>query len=377
MPDKIQKYVHSGDRTTSWFWHARAYFDAAKQLAIVYGEGGDASKHLIAPLIFNLRHAIELLLKFLAYGTGTTDSINHHDIHRIFLGVSEALAAIDKESLAFAADGLGIEEAFLAKYLAIMSEKVEGTTKKYYSYGFLTDDQTPIDDPNNVLFRYPSNTITKGFFDPEELKRRVPVTEILQDIELLSRFAWSIYIAFGKNQDGLHALKGLELKETREKAGSALQPEFHQVTNENAFAHGPNNLSIPAATVIPVLHYADVRLAAAWLCQAFGFTERLRIGDHRVQLNVGNGAVVVAQDTGVVETVSHSVMVRVTNVDQHFEKAKLAGANVTNQPTSFPYGERQYSVADLAGHLWTFSQSEADVEPSTWGGKLVGANDVA
>ena len=47
-----------------------------------------------------------------------------------------------------------------------------------------------------------------------------------------------------------------------------------------------SNRSIPSATVIPVLAYPDVNQAAAWLCDAFGFSVRLRIGNHRVQLNV-------------------------------------------------------------------------------------------
>ena len=53
---------------------------------------------------------------------------------------------------------------------------------------------------------------------------------------------------------------------------------------------------MPESTVIPVLHYSDVRGAVAWLCNAFGFIERLRIGDHRAQLYVapGTGGVVVA-----------------------------------------------------------------------------------
>jgi hypothetical protein len=37
-------------------------------------------------------------------------------------------------------------------------------------------------------------------------------------------------------------------------------------------------------------------------------------------------------------------------------------------PTDFPYGERQYTVEDLAGHRWTFTQSIADVDPRDWGG---------
>src|ERR1700729_193043 len=50
------------------------------------------------------------------------------------------------------------------------------------------------------------------------------------------------------------------------------------------------NRSVPAATVIPVLIYPDVREAVDWLCAAFGFVERLRIGeDHRSQLKVGGG----------------------------------------------------------------------------------------
>ena len=56
-----------------------------------------------------------------------------------------------------------------------------------------------------------------------------------------------------------------------------------------------SNRSIPNAIVIPVLAYPDVNEAAAWLCDAFGFSVRLRIGSHRVQLNVGEGAVIVTE----------------------------------------------------------------------------------
>jgi hypothetical protein len=56
-----------------------------------------------------------------------------------------------------------------------------------------------------------------------------------------------------------------------------------------------SNRSIPSAIVIPVLAYPDVNQAAAWLCNAFGFSVRLRIGSHRVQLNVGEGAVILRE----------------------------------------------------------------------------------
>ena len=140
------------------------------------------------------------------------------------------------------------------------------------------------------------------------------------------------------------------------------------------FVSGPSNRSIPSATVIPVLQYPDARAAAEWLCRAFGFRERLRIGSHRIQLQVGDGAVVVAQgppSAPGAEVAGHSVMVRVSNADRHFETAKRAGATVIREPASHPYGERQYSVVDPGGHAWTFSQSEANIDPSAWGGELV------
>jgi hypothetical protein len=50
-----------------------------------------------------------------------------------------------------------------------------------------------------------------------------------------------------------------------------------------------SNRSIPASTVMPVLPYSNVGEAIDWLSDVFGFTMRLRIADHRAQLNVGVG----------------------------------------------------------------------------------------
>jgi len=133
------------------------------------------------------------------------------------------------------------------------------------------------------------------------------------------------------------------------------------------------NRSIPDATIIPVLAYPDLHAAVAWLCEAFGFTERLRIGDHRAQLTLGAGAVVATQrDTGTEGAApDHSVLVRVDDVDAHCARAEARGARIVQRPTDHPYGERQYSAVDPGGHAWTFSQSIADVDPGDWGGVLV------
>jgi uncharacterized glyoxalase superfamily protein PhnB len=138
------------------------------------------------------------------------------------------------------------------------------------------------------------------------------------------------------------------------------------------------NCSAPPVTVTPVLFYADVRAAVAWLESAFGFGERVRIGDaHRAQLRVGkDGAVVVAEtrpdqvapSDGVVTQV---VKVRVPDVDAAFARARDFGAPVLEEPKTYEYGERSCVLEDLGGHRWELTQTVRDVEPEEWGGVSV------
>jgi uncharacterized glyoxalase superfamily protein PhnB len=137
------------------------------------------------------------------------------------------------------------------------------------------------------------------------------------------------------------------------------------------------NRSIPSAVVIPVLIYPDVREGVSWLSEAFGFVERVRIGeDHRSQLSFGDGAVIIGDVRNErrpprAGEVTHSVMVRVDDVHAHCERARAHGARILMEPTDFEYGERQYAAEDPAGHHWTFSETIADVAPEAWGGTLV------
>jgi uncharacterized glyoxalase superfamily protein PhnB len=136
------------------------------------------------------------------------------------------------------------------------------------------------------------------------------------------------------------------------------------------------NRSIPASTVIPVLIYPDVRAAVAWLTAAFGFSERLRIGEnHRSQLRFGDGDLIVADVRGDRRPprpgeVTGSVLVRVGDTRSHCERAREHGARILMEPTDFEYGERQYHAEDFAGHQWTFSETLRDTAPSEWGGEL-------
>ena len=136
-----------------------------------------------------------------------------------------------------------------------------------------------------------------------------------------------------------------------------------------------SNRSIPTAIVIPVLAYPDATQAAAWLCEAFEFSVRLRVDGHRVQLNVATGAVIVRElrphEINARLGLGWSVTIRIEDADSHCKRARDHGARITQEPSTYPYGERQYTAEDFAGYPWTFSQSLADVAPEQWGGTTV------
>ncbi len=129
------------------------------------------------------------------------------------------------------------------------------------------------------------------------------------------------------------------------------------------------NRSAPPVSVTPVLTYADVSEAVDWLTRVFGFTERVRIGDHRAQLSFGSGALIVADDSPdrppsrAGDGVTHSVMVRVDDVDEHYARVRAAGFVTLGEPRELPFGERRYSATDPGGHHWTFTQSVTDHAP--------------
>lgn len=137
------------------------------------------------------------------------------------------------------------------------------------------------------------------------------------------------------------------------------------------------NRSAPTATVVPVLIYEDVAKAIVWLCEAFGFSERLRAARAdgvimHAQLSIREGAVMLGAPGAAfrpphTNEVNQYVIVRVEDVDRHFEHAKRFGARIVQPPVDMPFGERVYTAEDLGGHRWTFSQSIADVPLEYWG----------
>jgi uncharacterized glyoxalase superfamily protein PhnB len=155
------------------------------------------------------------------------------------------------------------------------------------------------------------------------------------------------------------------------------------------------NRSAAPGLVVPTLVYQDVGVAIDWLCDTFGFEERFRYGPEGnpagAQLAVGAGSIFLTKprlgqssdwnNRAVFrpphsEEVTHTVSVHVEDVDHHYAHVNQCGASILHPPETYPYGERQYTVEDLCGHRWTFTQSVADVAPQEWGGKPANRLDI-
>ncbi len=132
------------------------------------------------------------------------------------------------------------------------------------------------------------------------------------------------------------------------------------------------NRSAPPCTITPVVAYPDVSAGAAWLQAAFGFRVRLRIANHRAQMWFGSACLVVGEEGKDKQWARRSsVMLRVPDVDATCAHALAHGARLLHAPQTHPYGERQATLEDFAGHLWTLTQTMDDVDPAAWGGEAV------
>ncbi len=134
--------------------------------------------------------------------------------------------------------------------------------------------------------------------------------------------------------------------------------------------------------VVPMISYEDGVAALEWLTEAFGFQELTRwLGPHgelsHGELETGDGVIMLATPTPDYESpkrhrqhceranrwaqvpwVIDGVLVYVENLDEHYARAKRAGAHILSEPEDGPPA-RRYRAEDLEGHRWMFMQREA------------------
>jgi uncharacterized glyoxalase superfamily protein PhnB len=131
--------------------------------------------------------------------------------------------------------------------------------------------------------------------------------------------------------------------------------------------------------VIPYLLYADCEAALDFLSRAFGLEEVLRyvggegyvnhaemkLGDARIFMGDPGDDYRNPRELGN-ETVGIHVYVD-GNVDDLCQRARAAGAEITEEPTDQEYGERRFTARDPEGHVWFFGQPIRDLTPQEWG----------
>jgi uncharacterized glyoxalase superfamily protein PhnB len=118
-------------------------------------------------------------------------------------------------------------------------------------------------------------------------------------------------------------------------------------------------------TVTPYLLYEDASSAADFLAEAFGFREVERMtgaaGGVHIEMDVGrDGRIYLGSPGGdfrgpAAVGRTSMVYVLVDDVDAHHERAKRAGAAITEELVDMPYGDRRYGCRDAQGHEWTFA----------------------
>lgn len=132
------------------------------------------------------------------------------------------------------------------------------------------------------------------------------------------------------------------------------------------------------------LYYRDAPFMLDWLCEAFGFTVRIRIDGaegkiEHSELEYGESLVMVSSEKDGpdmrwgVRMVSpktagantQNLMLFVDDVDSHCEHARSCGATITAEPADYDYGEdywtdRSYGAVDPEGTLWWFTRRIRD-----------------
>lgn len=119
------------------------------------------------------------------------------------------------------------------------------------------------------------------------------------------------------------------------------------------------------------MQYKDAPKAIEWLCKAFGFVEHLVVPGTNgsiihAQLRFGTAMIMLGSendneygkltktpnDIGGFNTQAPYIVVE--EVDEHYQRAVAAGAEIVLDIKDQDYGGRGYTCRDPEGNLWNF-----------------------
>jgi uncharacterized glyoxalase superfamily protein PhnB len=134
--------------------------------------------------------------------------------------------------------------------------------------------------------------------------------------------------------------------------------------------------------------YVDPKPMYRWLEDAFGFEPLMVILDENEKLmhsemKYGDSVVMVGSEWSAdhkspksiggknTQTV-HVQLARGDDIDAHCERARKAGAEIMQEPSTQFYGDRTYRARDPEGHIWTFGVTVQAMQPGEWDAALGG-----
>ena len=159
------------------------------------------------------------------------------------------------------------------------------------------------------------------------------------------------------------------LRHEADTAVDAIDRVRRQVITHAQAAATADERAFRTVQIIPYLIYEDVERAVDWLSRAFGFGERAQarlVGAsgrvERTDLELGGAVVSVGRPSihGDSPSLGVSTMLEVTiaAIDDHYERARAAGAVIVIELEETPWGVRRYQARDLEGHNWHFSEPQ-------------------
>ena len=134
--------------------------------------------------------------------------------------------------------------------------------------------------------------------------------------------------------------------------------------------------------VVPTVFYRNPLAAMDWLEKAFGFEPSILVTDAEgrvghAEMTWRGAAIGVGGEWASPELLGPASLkspaslggagaqfIRLfmdDGLDEHFRRARAAGARITQAPQTQFYGDRTYRALDPEGHVWNFAQKVAEV----------------
>lgn len=125
------------------------------------------------------------------------------------------------------------------------------------------------------------------------------------------------------------------------------------------------------ATLGVGVFYKDPMAALTFLERAFGFRRSMLVTDRsgklaHSEMRFADAYLIIdsewsddiASPASVGGKNTQAVYLRLDQgLDEHCERARVAGAEIVQAPADQFYGDRTYRARDPEGHIWTFSQT--------------------